>query len=407
MTRRILLVIFLLVFATGCATIKGWFSSDKKKALEPAELVEIANPIRVDAAWSRNLGDGRARQGLRQRAAIDGERVFVSNDEGRVLALDLATGRTLWDSAAVEVTRSGSRLSFWKKGIRDGGLSGGPGLGNGMVVAGGRNGEVVALDADTGAERWRTRVTSEVLASPLVTAGGLIVVRSGDGRVFGLNGHDGSRKWVFDRGLPNLSVRGNGAPIEGGGLVYLGYDDGSIVALRALDGALAWEQLIAPPEGRNDLERLADVDGEMQLGLNELYAVSYHGMMMALASDSGRPLWNRDIGSYGGLTLLSDRLLVADPDGNVWALDRNSGAALWKQDALARRWLTTPAVQGDYVVVGDIEGYLHWLRLSDGTLAGRRRIERAPILGTPQVSASGVLVAVTAEGELIAFPQPQ
>jgi outer membrane protein assembly factor BamB len=406
MTFRIFLIAALLALVTGCSTIKGWFSSDKNKAIEPAELVDIASPIAIDAAWSRNLGDGRSRHGLRQRPAIDGDRLYVSNDEGRVLAIDIATGDTAWDSEAVAVGKTGSRWTFWKKRMRDGGVSGGPAVANGLVVAGGRNGEVVGLDAATGAERWRTTVTSEVLATPLIV-NDLVVVRSGDGRTFGLAAADGARKWVFDRGLPNLSVRGNGSPIAGGSLVFLGYDDGSVIALRQADGALAWEQLIAEPDGRNDLERMADVDGEMQIGLTELFAASYHGQTVALATDNGRPLWTRDVGSYGGLALLADRLLVADPQGTVWALDRNSGSALWKQEQLARRWLTTPAVQGNYAVVGDVEGYLHWIRTDDGQIVGRSRIERAPILGTPQVAPSGMLIAVTSEGELIAYPQPQ
>lgn len=406
MTFRIFLIAALLALTTGCSTIKGWFTSDKNKAIDPAELVDIANPIDVDAAWSRNLGDNRQRQGLRQRPAIDGDRLFVSNDDGRVLAIDIATGDTVWDSEAVAVGKSGSRWTFWKKRLRDGGVSGGPAVGNGLVVAGGRNGEVVALDASTGAERWKTTVTSEVLATPLIV-NDLVVVRSGDGRTFGLSAADGSRKWVFDRGLPNLSVRGNGSPISSGSLVFLGYDDGSVIALRLADGALAWEQLVAEPDGRNDLERIADVDGELQAGVTEMFAASAHGQTVALAIDSGRPLWNRDVGSYGGLALTTDRVLVSDPDGTVWALDRSTGSALWKQDQLARRWLTTPAVQGNYAVVGDVEGYLHWIRLDDGQIVGRSRVEHAPILGTPQVAPSGTLIAVTSEGELIAYPQPQ
>ena len=407
MSFRILLLALILVFATGCSTIKGWFGDSKGKALEPAELTEIANPIAVGHAWDLNLGDGREKLGLRQRVAIEGERLYVSNDEGRVLAINATNGDTLWDSEAVKTGKTGSRLLFWRRQTIEAGLSGGPGVGNGLVVIGGRNGEVIALDAETGAERWKAAVTSEVISSPLVTAGGLVVVRSNDGRTFGLDAADGTRKWVFDRGLPNLSVRGNGAPVDGGELVYLGYDDGTVIALRAADGLAAWEQLVAEADGRNDLERMADVDGELQLGLSELYATSFQGQTMAIATNSGTPIWNRDIGSYAGLALLADRLILADPDGTVWALDRNGGSVLWKQEALARRWLTTPAVHGNYAVLGDIEGYLHWIRLDDGQIVGRDRIQNSPILGTPQVSASGMLYAITAKGKLAAYPQPQ
>ncbi|TNJ34637.1 outer membrane protein assembly factor BamB [Arenimonas terrae] len=406
MSFRIVLLALILVFATGCSTIKGWFGDSKGKALEPAELTDIASPIAVDRAWSLNLGDGREKLGLRQKVAVEGERLYVSNDDGQVLAINAGTGDVIWDSQAVKTGKTGNRLLFWRRKTIEAGLSGGPGVGNGLVVVGGRNGEVIAFDAETGAERWKAASTSEVIATPLV-AGGLVVVRSNDGRTFGFDAADGTRKWVFDRGLPNLSVRGNGTPVAGGELVYLGYDDGSVIALRLADGLLAWEQLVAEPDGRNDLERMADVDGELQLGLSELYATSFRGQTVAISTTNGEPMWNRDIGGYGGLALLADRVVLADPAGTVWALDRNTGSALWKQEALARRWLTSPAVQGNYIVVGDIEGYLHWIRADDGVIVGRDRIENSAILGTPQVSASGTLFAITAEGKLAAYPQPQ
>jgi outer membrane protein assembly factor BamB len=407
MSFRIITIVAILAFATGCSTVKGWFGKDAEKAaIAPAPLVEIASPIATGEVWSRNLGDGRERQGLRQRPAVDGERLYVSNDAGHVLALSAATGETLWDSEGVRTGRAGSRWAFWKRRTVDGGLSGGPSAGEGIVVAGGRNGEVVAFDAGTGAERWQANVTSEVISSPLVT-GGLVIVRSNDGRTFGFDAATGDRKWVFDRGLPNLSLRGNGSPVAGGGLVYLGYDDGTVIALRTADGSLAWEQLIAEPEGRNDLERMADVDGELVATDVELFASSFGGQTMAISLQNGRPLWGRDVASYGGLALAGDRLLVSDPDGTLWALDRTTGNALWKQDVLARRWLTTPAVQGAYAVVGDVEGYLHWVRIEDGVVAGRERIGNSPILATPQVSAAGMLYALTAEGELAAFAPVQ
>lgn len=405
MLRRSLIIAAILAFATGCTTIKGIFGDKASKALEPAELVDIESPLAIKASWTRKLGDGNAALGLRQRPAIEGDRLYVSNDEGRVLALDANSGDTLWDSEVVKTGKQGSRVFFWRRKAIDGGLTGGPGVGNGLVVAGGRNGEIVALDAETGAERWRARATSEVITAPLVTPD-RIVVRSNDGRVFGLDPADGTRKWVFDRGVPALSVRGNGAPVSDGQLVYLGYDDGTVVALRLQDGMVGWTQLVAESDGRNELDRMADVDGELALGYQEIYATSFRSQTMAISTANGRPLWNRDVGGYAGLALMADRLIVTDPAGTVWALDRNNGSALWKQEALARRWLTTPALQGDYIVVGDIEGYLHWIRASDGVIAGRDRVAKEAIRGTPQVTPTGTLLALTIDGKLAAYPAP-
>jgi outer membrane protein assembly factor BamB len=400
---RALLLSGLVAFAPGCSTVKGWLGgAHKSKLNEPVELTKLAAPIGVKHLWSTGVGDGEGRRWLRLHPTIDGDRVYAVNDRGELLALDARTGKAAWVANGVSVPTTASKFKFWKRETIEAGLSSSPGVGNGMVVVGGRNGEVIAFDAATGAKRWSVRVTSEVLSAPFVGSS-RVVVRSNDGRVFGLDPADGARKWVFDRGLPTLSVRGNAAPVGSGGGVFIGYDDGSVVALREADGQRIWEQAIAEPEGRSELDRMADVDGEIVVDGDQLYVVSYHDKLMALNLSNGQPLWTHDVGSYGGVALASDRVLLSDKFGDVWAIDRSSGTSLWKQDKLHFRQLTTPVIQGDYAVVGDLEGYLHWIKLDTGDIVGRQRIEKAALRGTPQVSPGGVLYAVSNEGELAAF----
>ncbi|KFN44433.1 outer membrane protein assembly factor BamB [Arenimonas oryziterrae] len=402
MLRRIALLAIVLAMAPGCTTVKGWFGGGKVKPNQPAELQKLASPIAVKKLWSISLGDGEDRSWLRLHPVLDSGRLYGVNDEGEVVAIDAATGKRLWVASAVEMKGKRSKLKFWSRETIEAGLTGSPGVGSGLVVVGGRNGEVVALSSDTGEKRWTAKVTSEVVSAPLVLAG-RVIVRSNDGRVFGFDVADGSRKWVFDRGVPTLTVRGNGTPVAGNGLVYLGYDDGSVIALREEDGLQVWAQAVAEPDGRTELDRMSDVDGELQLGDQEVFASSYHDKTVALSAANGRPLWSHDVGSYAGLAMLSDKLLLSDKVGNVWALDRATGNPLWKQDALRNRQLTTPVVQGEYAVVGDLDGYLHWLRLDTGVVVGRTRIEHAALRGTPQVSPEGVLFAVSNEGKLSAY----
>lgn len=403
MLRKFLFVAILIAATPGCSTVKGWFGgSNKSKVNEPTELVKIASPIGVSKLWDVNLGKGEGRLWLRQHPTISGGRVYATNDEGEVLALDAATGKQIWVANAVNVEKTGSWVKFWKRKAAEAGLTGSPGVGNGLVVVGGRNGEVVAFASETGEKRWATRVSSEVLSTPRFTESH-IIVRSNDGRVFGLDPADGSRKWVFDRGLPSLSVRGNSSPIGANGMTFVGYDDGKLVALRDIDGLLVWELAIAEADGRTELERMADIDGEIVLDGDMLYVASYHDRLVAISAQNGQQLWSNDTGSYSGLAVAADKVLLSDKNGNVWALDRNNGTSLWKQNVLEHRQLTSPVVHGDYAVVGDLEGYLHWIKLDTGDVAGRVRVERAAVRGTPQVSAEGVLYALSNEGELAAY----
>lgn len=403
MLRRILLLAMIVAIAPGCSTIKGWFgSSTKSKVNQPTELTKIAAPISVKKLWSTSLGSGEQKLWLRQHAAIDGASLFAATSDGQVEAFDIATGTKLWAAIAVPVEASGSSWTFWKSRIVETGLTGSPGAGYGLVVVGGRNGEVVALNSATGEPRWSVKVSSEVLSAPLVLPN-RVIVRSNDGRVFGLDPADGSRKWVYDRGLPTLSVRGNSSPVGAGGLVYIGYDDGKLVALRDEDGLLVWEQIIAEPDGRTELDRMADIDGNIVIDGNQLYVISYHDKVMALVAGTGQPLWTQNVGSAGGVAVASDKVVVSDKSGDVWALDRATGNSMWKQNLLEYRQLTTPVIQGDYAVVGDLDGYLHWLKLETGDVVGRAEVESAALRGTPQVSNTGVLYAISNEGKLAAY----
>ena len=376
--RLSLLALSLALAVAACS------KTSKKENIEPpAELTDFAASAQVDKLWSQGLGEGEERLGLRQHPALADGRVYAANVDGDVFAIDATSGKTLWK---VETEMR---------------LSGGPGVGDGTVVVGSLDGDVIALNPDDGSERWKVKLSSEVIATPAV-GGGLVVARANDGRVFAYNVTDGERRWIYDRGLPSLTLRGNGAPVMFQGGVFLGYDNGQVVALRLEDGVQQWEQTVAVGEGRAEIERMVDIDGELVVDAGDVFAAAYNGQVLAISAEGGRPSWNREVSSYSGLALSGEKLLLSDKDGTVWALDRRTGSALWKQDALAHRWLTTPAIQGNYAVVGDLEGYLHWLSLEDGSLAARDRLTREPIRATPQVT-DDTLYAVGTNGELGAY----
>ncbi len=379
--RWVLMLVAALATTGGCKWLKS--PSRKDNIDPPAELVKFDATLAVRSAWREDLGKGEREMGLRQAPVIADGKLFAASPDGRLGAYDAASGRSLWSS---------------KKGPR---WSGGPGAGEDTLVVGTLDGEVVALNPDSGSERWRAKVSSEVISRPAVGRG-VVVVRSQDGRVYAFSATTGERRWVFDRGLPSLMLRGNASPVIDGPAVFIGYDSGDVVALKLEDGSQLWEQGIAEGEGRSELERMVDIDGEMIASGSELFVAAYNSRVVALDIGSGRPLWNRDMSVYGGLVLADDRLLVADAAGTVWALDRRTGASLWRQDGLAHRWLTTPAVHAGHAVVGDSEGYLHWLALADGSMAARERVGRDPLRATPQV-AGELLYAVNADGKLAAF----
>jgi len=386
-------VVLVAMALTGCSTVKGWFAgkdAEAKKALEPAELVKFEPTVSVNKVWSANVGKGEGRVGVRQGPAVADGRVYAAALEGGVHALDLQTGKEVWEYTPAKEKK--------KPKLR---LSGGPGVGDGLVVIGTLDGQVIALDASNGAEKWKAKVPGEVIAAPAV-AQGLVFVRSNDGRTTALDAANGEQRWFNTQELPSLTVRGNAPVATGPGVLFIGNDDGTLSALAMQDGRPLWEQMVGTAEGRTELERMSDIDGAPVLEGNTLYVSSFKNQTMAIEGPTGRPMWSRDHGGAGGVAVSSGNVVVTDGKGAVYGLDKASGSAMWSQQALARRSLTGAAIQGDYAVVGDYKGYLHWLRLSDGELAAREKSGGDAILAQPIV-ADGILLVQNVDGKLTAF----
>lgn len=343
-----------LVITLAACTSKG-------KVREPTPLQPLAeSQTSSSTLWSRHTWLGRDYSQL--QVAAERDAVFVSDRHGEVLALDPETGDRIWRTAL------------------DVRASAGPGVLDALVVVGTLDGEVIALSRADGVERWRKSVNSEVMAVP-VGAGQLLVVRTVDGRTYGLNADTGEELWQFERTVPNLTLRGLSEPTLLGGRVFVGLDSGRMASLEGLTGRVLWEQLISAPAGRTELERIADIDAPIAASARELFVASAGGEVVAVDGDTGQVLWRRPVRTTASMAVVGERLIVSDSSGVVWGLDTRTGSADWKQEGLQYRRTTAPTVQGNYVVVGDMKGYLHWIDPATGAFVGRSRFGRSGFQG--------------------------
>lgn len=373
--------ITLTMMLSGCQTIRGWFADDD--VAPPAELQPIDSTLPVSRLWSSNVDAGINRSQPALRPVLDAGMVWTAGHKGVVTAVNADSGR---------VERR------WNTDLD---LSAGPGVQRDVVMVGTFDGAVHVYDKTSGDLRWQAVVSSEVLARP-VLHDGIVIVRCIDGRVFGFDINDGARVWVYDRSVPLLTLRGNSPPLTRAGQVYIGYDDGSVAALRVEDGSVLWEQRVSSGEGRSELERLVDIDGNMAVVATDLYVVTYRGRLAAMALESGRMMWVKEVASYTGLSVSRTNLAVSDREGHVWMVDRRNGSTLWRDDSLLRRELTRPVFQGDNLVVGDLEGYLHWMDAESGRFTARVRAFKDPLVAAPLI-AGDTLYAQSVDGELSAW----
>jgi len=369
-------VLTLAVLAVGC-------SSNSKKELPPAELVKFDAEVKLDEQWSRSVGDGQGDLYNLLTPAVDGDSIFAAGADGDVMALDRETGKVLW-----------------KKDL-EAPVSGGVGVGSGMVLLGTLKGEVIALDATSGEEKWRARVTSEVLSAP-ATNGDIVVVQTQDDRLIGLEASTGTQRWIYENSPAVLTLRGTGAPVVTNNLAIAGLSTGKVIAVDTQRGLPVWEQRVAVPQGRSELDRVVDIDGGLLLSGTTLYVVTYQGRLAGLDLQTGRVLWQRDASSYVGVAEGFGSVYVSQASGTVEGIDERSTSALWSNDSLARRELSAPAVFSSYVAVGDIEGYLHLLSQVDGRFVARERIDSDGLRVRPLV-VGDTLYAFGNSGKLVAM----
>jgi outer membrane protein assembly factor BamB len=279
-------------------------------------------------------------------------------------------------------------------------MTSGPAVGDGIVVIGSRQGDVIALSQQDGKIVWKNTVSSEILASPVVS-GQNVIVKSVDGNVRAFSAADGASLWTYQQTEPSLILRGSSAPHIADGHVIAGFASGNLVKLMMNRGQLVWSQSIATPEGAFAINRMIDIDAEPITLDHRIYAATYQGKIASLDWNSGRILWSHDISSYTGMTADSGSVFVSDAKGAVWAFNTDSGLVNWRQPDLEARTVTGPAAMGNYVVVGDAQGYLHWLSKRDGHFAAREYVGSS--LYAAPVVKNNILYAITNKGYLVAY----
>lgn len=350
--RRGGVALLLVSLMSGC----GIFSSDDDEETKPAPLVDITEEQSFDKVWSQGVGNGQGKLYYRIRPAVVGDRIFVAANNGDVEAFDRFTGKSLWD---VDV---------------DARLTAGVGAGGGLVVLATDDGYVLGLNADSGELLWKTAVASEVLAAPQ-TDGTLVAVVTVDGHLKGLDGKTGTERWRYAATAPALSLRASGAPVIVNGIVIAGFANGKVIAVSEENGKPVWEARAAVPKGSSEIERLIDVGADLLVSENVLYVATYQGLLSAFDVQTGRKQWEREASSYVSLGESYSSLYLADPKGTVTAFGKSEQGVRWEQTALARRQLSGVTAWGDFVAVGDIDGYVHLMAQSDGHFVGREKVD--------------------------------
>ncbi len=359
----------------GCATISNTIDSINpfsSSAPKMAPLLPLNATADVRTLWSVNIGKAGD---YSFTPAVVGSSVYLGSRDGTLTKLE--DGKVVWK---VNVGQP---------------LSAGVGANAQLVVVATSKGDVLAFSADEGKVLWQAKVSSEVLAAPVVGDEG-VAVKSGDNRIHLLDATDGGKKWVYQRSTPPLSVRGAGGPVFADRYIFAGYPGGKLVALSIQNGAPVWEGAVALPKGATELDRVADVVASPVVDGRQICAVAFQGRVACFDMGQGGAMtWSRELSSVTGLAMDSRYVFVSDDKGIVYALDRQSGSSLWKQDKLKNRQLSAPVVSRGLVAVADAEGIVHFISREDGSFAARQKTDGTPVRAPLQMLGTAVLVQTT------------
>ncbi|MGB8338135.1 MAG: outer membrane protein assembly factor BamB [Burkholderiales bacterium] len=370
LSQRALVCASVAIALAGC----GLFSGSKIPALP-----DFTSSGNIKTLWQSSVSGSDDQVFV---PAVSGNSIYAAGKNGEIIAFDATNGRQRW------------RIDAGQK------LSGGVGAGDDIVVVGTSKGTLLAYDIN-GKSLWRSELAGEIV-SPATVDGRVVIARSADGRLFGLDAADGKRKWVYQRATPPLTLRTPAAQAVSRGGLFAGFPGGKLVALDIASGGIGWEASVALPRGATELDRVADVSSTPLVDGERVCAVAYQGKLACFEMQNGNVVWSQDVSSSSGLVADDKNIYVSDDRGTVQAFDKKSGASLWKNSKLTGRRLSAPAIAGNRILIGDVEGYVHALSVTDGALLARLSTDGSAISAAPQAGADAIIMQ-TRRGGVYAF----
>lgn len=370
------LVASMASMTTGCSLFGGEVDTIE---VAPSPVTQTTFPL--NELWNNSLSGNTKIYSLLSPTVYDNV-VYAAGRGGQVKAIDLATGKTLWnvDVSNSSIFRSQSAL-----------LSGGVNADDKYVYLGSERATLYTLDKSSGAIVWKKDVKGEVLAKPVSTES-KVIVHTANGYLQALEQDTGNDIWDTNMEVPPLTLRGQSTPTVAYGAIILGDDSGHVNAYFAKDGQLIWQQRISQPSGSTEIAKLNDVDTTPVIEQGLVYAIGYNGNIVALDLSNGQTIWKKTLSSTHSIAINQNRIFAVDQDDNLYGLSKNGGAIIWKQSDLLHRQLTDPVIYQEYIVVGDYEGFLYLIDISTGDVVTKTQVSSSGLASKPIVVDNKIII---------------
>ncbi len=373
----------VFLIAAVCMLVTACNSYGTDNTPKPTKLKSVDNTVHVVELWSSGSGSGVGEQYIKLSPAFNHDRLFAADAKGTITAWDAKTGSRLWRiSTALPITA-------------------GPAVSADLVIVGASNAVVAAFDQQNGKLVWQITAPSEVLATPAVS-GEVVIIKTIDGQLTALDVKTGALKWHYQEDVPSLILRGSSSVVFDKDLVIAGFENGKVTTLDLPSGKPVWQKAIGTPLSSNIIANMVDIDATPIVQNGVVFAASYQGNIMSLNVANGQTLWEHTVSTFSGIAANANHVFVSEADSSMTAFDSKTGAVVWTQKDLLYRKITGPVVFGDMIVVGDAEGFLHFMAQDTGKFVAREKAARKGILATPLV-VNNTLYVNTTNGVVIAY----
>ena len=376
-----LLTVGIIVILSGCS-----FFQDQDEEILPAELVKFNETLNIKKIWNGKVGKGSELLHLSLMPSGNPEIIYTASRDGQVTAFEASSGK-----------------AFWRTKL-DINLTAGPANNENRIVVYGSDGELICLRSADGSEVWRISIKGESISTPVI-ADNNVIIYTIDGQLRSFSIFDGTERWSLSQDVPSLTLRGSSTPVILGNNVIVGFDNGRMISVNIEAGMVIWEAMLSPPSGRSDLERLADIDGVIKIFGQDIFVAGYQSQLASVAAESGQTIWSKEFSSEAGIEIDDDSIYLVTDQGFLLGLSRKDGSEVWRKEMLTRRELTAPVRFKSTIVVGDLEGYIHFFDSKSGELVARRRSGKGAVSGVPVV-IDEYLYVQNESGMISAFSAP-
>ena len=357
---KIIPLILLTAYLAACSS---------SRTLEPVELESFDEEGDLAVIWSDSISGEQGEYYHQFRLAQDEDHIYAASQNGFITKYTKEDGDDVWD---IELD------------VR---LTTGVAIDSKFVYVGSRDGAVIALDKNTGEQRWVSDIRSELVSVPVSDESGLYAHAS-NGDVYKFDVNTGEELWRVDTNIPALSLRGTSKPLLIPQLVVVGTANGKVALINRDSGQLIAEPKIANPEGDTEVERMVDVDGRPYFHEGILYAASFQGQLVALDMQKGQTIWDSEASSFQDVAYDFESVYLSTANSLVTAYNAKNGELKWVQEGLLRRRITAPVAYSSYLLVSDLDGYIHLLSQIDGRFIARRQIDGSGVKSPAMIDSA-------------------